>query len=195
MSNDMGSLTPTPSQTVGPFFHHGCTESHSVSCLAGPDAKGERVRLTCRVTDRENAVVPDAMIEIWQADSEGRYNHPADPRADGTDPNCAAYGRLATNEDGICVFETIKPGRVPANDGSLQAPHLNVSVFARGVLKRLATRVYFAGDPANTECPVLALVPESRRVTLIANADSSTPGDWRIDIRLSGVNETVFFDV
>ena len=133
--NDMDSLTPTPSQTVGPFFHLGCTESHSVSCLAGPDAKGERVRLTCRVTDGENAAVPDAMIEIWQADSEGRYNHPADPRADGTDPNCAAYGRLATNGDGICVFETIKPGRVPANDRSLQAPHLNISVFARGVLQ------------------------------------------------------------
>jgi protocatechuate 3,4-dioxygenase alpha subunit len=193
-------LTPTPSQTVGPFFHLGCTETHAVSCLAGPEAKGERLRLTCRLFDGEGAPIPDAMIEIWQADSEGRYNHPADPRSGVTDPHCTGYGRLATNKDGCCVFETIKPGRVSTDAGALQAPHLNVSVFARGVLKRLATRIYFAGDTATGECPILALVPEERRGTLMAHPDAhtpdpDTPGDWRFDIHLCGANETVFFDV
>ena len=188
-------LTPTPSQTVGPFFHLGCTESYSVSCLAAAEAKGERVQLICRVFDGEGAAVPDAMIEIWQADAEGRYNHPADPRNSAADRNCSGYGRLATDKDGRCMFETIKPGRVPMDDGASQAPHLTVSVFARGVLKRLATRIYFDGDAANEECPILALVPEPRRSTLMAKADSSAPGAWHIDIHLSGPKETVFFDV
>ena len=188
-------LTPTASQTVGPFFHLGCTETHSVRRLAGPDAKGERVRLTCRVFDGEGVPIPDAMIEIWQADSQGRYNHPADPRASGRDPHCSGYGRLATDKDGQCLFETIKPGRVPGDGGALQAPHLNISVFARGVLKRLATRIYFEGDPANVECPVLALVPEERRGTLMAQPDAHSPGNWRFDIHLCGAHETVFFDV
>ncbi|HEY1677513.1 MAG TPA: protocatechuate 3,4-dioxygenase subunit alpha [Candidatus Sulfotelmatobacter sp.] len=188
-------LIPTPSQTVGPFFHLGCTETHSVSCLAGPDAKGERLRLACRIFDGEGLPIPDAMIEIWQADSEGRYNHPADPRAKDCDPHCSGYGRLATDRDGSCTFETIRPGRVPAGDGALQAPHLNISVFARGVLKRLATRMYFAGDPANNACPSFALVPEARRETLMAHPDPDTAGNWQFEIHLSGANETVFFDV
>jgi len=188
-------LIPTPSQTVGPFFHLGCTESHAVSCLAGPDAKGERVLLLCRVFDGEGVPVPDAMIEIWQADSEGRYNHPADERAASCDPNCKGHGRMATDKDGCCTFDTIKPGQVPADDGTLQAPHLNVSVFARGVLKRMATRIYFGSDPANHSCPVLALVPEARRGTLISRPAPQSPGNWQFDIHLGGPNETVFFDV
>jgi protocatechuate 3,4-dioxygenase alpha subunit len=188
-------LTPTPSQTVGPFFHLGCTETQSVSCLASSDAEGKRVRLICRVFDGEGVPIPDAMVEIWQADSEGRYNHPADPRAAGSDSNCTGYGRLATDKDGCCVFETIKPGPIPSDDNAPQSPHLNVSVFARGVLKRLATRIYFAGDPGNAGCPILALVPHKRRETLMAQPDSSAPGGWRFDIRLSGPDETVFFDV
>lgn len=188
-------LIPTASQTVGPFFHLGCTESHSVGCLADPAAKGERVRLLCRVFDGEGIPIPDAMIEIWQADSEGRYNHPADERSQSCDPHCGGYGRLATDKDGCCTFETIKPGRVPAGDGTLQAPHLSISVFARGVLKRLATRIYFANDPANPSCPILALVPEARRETLISRPDAQNPGNWQFDIHLSGPNETVFFDV
>jgi protocatechuate 3,4-dioxygenase, alpha subunit len=188
-------LIPTPSQTVGPFFHLGCTESHSISCLAGPEAKGERVRLKCCVFDGEGSAIPDAMIEIWQADADGRYDDPADPQSAGRDIHCTGYGRLATDKDGCCVFETIKPGRVPASDGLLQAPHLSVSVFARGVLKRLATRIYFAGDPSNPDCPVLALVPLERRDTLMAKSDSHAPAEWRFHIRLSGSDETVFFDV
>jgi protocatechuate 3,4-dioxygenase alpha subunit len=139
--------------------------------------------------------VSDAMIELWQANAAGKYNHPEDPQATAADPDCSGFGRLGTDRDGVCVFETIKPGRVPGNDGALQAPHLNVSVFARGVLKRLATRIYFAGDPANVEDPVLALVPAERRATLMARPDPSHPTDWGMDVHLSGECETVFFDI
>lgn len=191
---DSLDLTPTPAQTAGPFFHLGCTTSHSISCIAGPDAKGQRVRLICRVLDGEGIPLDDAMIEIWQADSQGRYNDPADSRAGDRDPACGGFGRLATDRNGLCVFETIKPGRVPGN-GSVQAPHYNVSVFARGVLKRLATRIYFADDPANDDDPILALVPEGRHSTLMAHSDFTNPGEWRFDIRLCGQDETVFFDV
>jgi protocatechuate 3,4-dioxygenase alpha subunit len=186
---------PTPSQTVGPYFHLGCTATHSVICIAGQDAKGERVHLICRVFDGEGVPVNDAMIEIWQADSEGRYNHPADADSEKRDPDCSGFGRMATDSEGACTFDTIKPGRVSADDGRLQAPHLNVSVFARGLLQRLASRIYFDGDPANGECPILALVPEERRSTLLAHPDSAHPGRWHFDIHLCGSGETVFFDV
>jgi protocatechuate 3,4-dioxygenase alpha subunit len=186
---------PCPSQTAGPYFHLGCTDTRSVSCIAGPKAKGERVRLVCRVLDGDGIPVNDSMIEIWQANSEGKYNHPDDPQAKTVDPDCPGFGRLPTDENGSCVFQTIKPGRVSGRNGSLQAPHLNVSVFARGIMKRLATRIYFAGDPGNQDDPTLALVPEDRRDTLMAQPDARQSGDWRFDIRLCGENETVFFDI
>jgi protocatechuate 3,4-dioxygenase, alpha subunit len=195
MAPSIADLTPTPSQTVGPFFHLGCTDTHSVSCIAGSNAKGERVRLTCRVLDGDGMPVDDAMIEIWQADSEGRYNQPMGENANGADPHCAGFGRLASDANGFCIFETIKPGRVPADAGKLQAPHLNVSVFARGVLKQLVTRIYFADEPANQECPILNRVPQERRSTLMARSDTHNPGDWQFVIHLCGKDETVFFDV
>ena len=176
-------LIPTPAQTVGPFFHLGCTDAHAVNCLAGPNAVGERIWLTCCVLDGNGDPLDDAMIEIWQADAEGRYNHP-----DG-----GGFGRMATDANGECVFETVKPGRVSGNDGELQAPHWNVSVFARGVLKRLVTRIYFSGEASNSEDAVLGLVPEARRGTLMAR--SSRAGHWRFEVRLSGDGETVFFEV
>ncbi len=188
-------LIPTASQTVGPFFHLGCTTNHSISCIASPTASGERVRLTCRVLDGVGVAVDDAMIEIWQADSDGNYSHPADPRVQKCDPGCGGFGRLPTDLNGMCVFETIRPGRVPAADGRLQAPHLNVCVFGRGIMKGLQTRAYFAGDQANDECPILALVPEERRATLMARSDPGKPGDWYFDVRLCGQGETVFFDI
>ncbi|HKV94856.1 MAG TPA: protocatechuate 3,4-dioxygenase subunit alpha [Candidatus Angelobacter sp.] len=188
-------LTPTPSQTVGPFFHLGCTEQASVGSLMTPATKGERIHLTCQVFDGEGRPVPDAMIEIWQANAEGRYAHPDDAQEKPLDRNFNGFGRLATDEQGGCTFETIKPGRVPGNDGTLQGPHINVSVFARGILKRLATRVYFAGEPANAEDPILALVPAARRSTLLAQPDATDKSRWLFDIHLCGENETVFFDV
>ena len=186
---------PCPSQTVGPYFHLGCIHPRSISCLAGPGARGERVRLICRVLDGDGVPVSDSMIEIWQADSNGTYHHPEDPRAQGVDPDFSGFGRLASDEGGICIFQTIKPGRVPGNNSTWQAPHLNVSVFARGIMKRLATRIYFAGDAANLQDPTLALVPSERRDTLMAQPDPQADSDWRFDIHLCGERETVFFDV
>lgn len=189
-------MVPTPSQTVGPFFSFGLTEGRGcVSCIAGSQAKGERVLLTCRVLDGDGVPVPDAMIEVWQADANGKYNHPDDPQCTSADPSCTGFGRMGTSEDGACEFDTIKPGRVPGLGGALQAPHLNVAVFARGMLKQLYTRLYFANDPANEEDSVLKLVPEQRRATLMALPDDRREGCWKFDIRLQGEGETVFFDV
>ena len=182
------NLMPTPSQTVGPYLHLGLTDSQSTSLVAGDGAKGERLWLTFRVRDGEGVPVPDAMIELWQADSEGNYNA-------ATDAAFRGFGRLATADDGSCTFETIKPGRVPGSDNTLQAPHINVSILGRGILKRLSTRVYFAGEPANATDPVLTLVPEARRTTLLAQPDSSRNAGWTLDVRLRGGAETVFFDV
>jgi protocatechuate 3,4-dioxygenase alpha subunit len=186
---------PTPSSTVGPFLHIGLTDKNSVLRIAGPDAKGERVLLKCRVLDVDGAPVNDAMIEIWQADSEGKYNHLDDTQSKVPEPGFYGFGRGATGEEGFCDFETIKPGRVPDGSDALQAPHLNVAVYARGMLLQLYTRMYFADDPANDEDPVLALVPQERRATLMAQPDGVHPGGWRFDIHLRGDHETVFFDI
>jgi len=192
-------LVPIPSQTAGPFFHLGLTAHWSIGDLASDGVKGERIQLACRVLDGEGVPVGDAMIEIWQADLEGRYNHPDDirqnniPRAP-SDPKFYGFGRLATDAHGMCTFSTIKPGRVPGNGKTFQAPHINVSIFARGILNRLATRIYFAGDPANHEDPVLNLVPADRRDTLLAHGHTQ-PNEWHFDIRLCGDGETAFFDI
>jgi protocatechuate 3,4-dioxygenase, alpha subunit len=185
-------LTPTPSQTVGPYLHLGLTDARSIPRIATNGAKGERVWLTFRVLDGDGVPVPDAMIELWQADSEGDYAH-QDGSADGE--AFRGFGRLATAEDGSCTFETIRPGCVRGPGETVQAPHINVSVLGRGILKRLSTRVYFAGESANAADPILALVPENRRATLLAQSDSARPGNWILDVRLRGEGETVFFDV
>ena len=185
-------LTPTPSQTAGPYLHLGLTDRGSISCVAGEGVKGERAWLTFRAFDEDGVPVPDAMIELWQADSEGNYKHHGDAPVEA---NFCGFGRLATAADGSCTFETIKPGRVPGADGTVQAPHINVSVLGRGLLKRLSTRVYFEGESANAQDPVLALVPENRRATLVARVDPTRAGGWIFEIRLRGKGETVFFDV
>jgi protocatechuate 3,4-dioxygenase, alpha subunit len=192
MTNCNMDWTPTPSQTTGPYLHLGLTDSRSISRVANPGANGERVWITFRVLDGEEAPVPDAMIELWQANSEGNYEF-----GDGTSDGAAfaGFGRMATAEDGSCTFETVKPGRVPGPRETTQAPHINVSVLGRGILNRLSTRLYFAGEPANATDPVLALVPEDRRATLLAQQDSNRAGGWIFDIRLRGESETVFFDV
>jgi protocatechuate 3,4-dioxygenase alpha subunit len=163
--------------------------------IAGSGVRGERMKLVCTIFDRYGARLDDAMIEIWQANADGKYNHPADKQAKPIDPAFLGFGRVSSNSEGVCVLETIKPGRVPGRGNTLQAPHLEVSVFARGVLKRLATRIYFAGDPANDEDPVLAVVPKARRNTLMAQPVEGESGVWRFDVHLSGSRETVFFDV
>jgi protocatechuate 3,4-dioxygenase alpha subunit len=194
-SKNRGDLVPTPSQTVGPYFQIAMSGAREIPRIAAQGVPGERVKVVCTVFDRDGATLGDAMIEIWQANSGGKYNHPADKQTKPVDPAFVGFGRVSSNSEGICAFETIKPGRVPGPGKTMQAPHLEVSVFARGVLKRLATRIYFAGDPANDEDPVLALVPKARRNTLMAQPIADEPGAWRFDVHLSGSRETVFFDV
>ncbi|HZQ19917.1 MAG TPA: protocatechuate 3,4-dioxygenase subunit alpha [Terriglobales bacterium] len=187
-------FVPTPSQTVGPFFAiELTTDEHCVRCIAGPHAQGERIWITFRVLDGDGLPVDDAMIEIWQADSNGKYNHPDDVQSKPLDNGWIGFGRLATREDGTCVLETIKPGRVGHN--LPQAPHVSIAIFARGMMKQLFTRAYFAGDPANDEDPILSRMPAARRETLFAHPDLNNPGHWRFEIRLQGDRETVFFDV
>ena len=181
----------TPSQTIGPFYF-GTLANTSRAELAPPGVAGERVDLAIALHDRDGAVVPDGLVEIWQANSHGRYNHPEDRRNLALDAGFEGFGRASTDRSGVARFGTVRPGRVPWPQGGLQAAHVNVSVFARGVLNRLATRLYFEGDPALAEDPVLKLVEAARRPTLIARRDSS--GVWRLPIHLGGVNETVFFD-
>jgi protocatechuate 3,4-dioxygenase alpha subunit len=187
-----------PSQTVGPFF---------LDCLLRPDARrnvlvqpetrGERVRIEGRVLDGDGAPIPDAMVEVWQANAAGRYRHPADTReAIPLDPSFIGFGRSGTDEDGRYWFETIRPGPVPFDASHMQAPHLNVMVFARGLLNHLATRLYFADEPANATDPVLALVPAERRETLLARRqDAAGIALYRLDLILQGAGETVFFNV
>jgi protocatechuate 3,4-dioxygenase, alpha subunit len=187
-------LVPTPSQTVGPFFAiELTTDEHCVRCVAGPQAKGQRIWITFRVLDGDGAPVDDAMLEIWQADANGKYNHPEDLQPKALDAGWIGFGRLATGGDGSCVLETIKPGRVAHN--TLQAPHLMVAVFARGMLKQLYTQVYFAGDASNDKDPILQLIPPERRDTLMARPDPVRPGYWQFEVRLQGDQETVFFEV
>ncbi|HLJ89812.1 MAG TPA: protocatechuate 3,4-dioxygenase subunit alpha [Candidatus Angelobacter sp.] len=188
------NLVPSASQTVGPFFRLGLRES---KIIASSTARGHHLRLICRVFDGAGDPVSDAAIEIWQADADGRYRHPDDLQENtiAVDPSFRGFGRAFTQDDGSCEFETIKPGRVPAPSGSLQAPHFNVSVFARGVLKRLPTRIYFAGESTNAEDTILAMVPEDRRDTLMAKPSPHDPTIWYFEVHLCGERETVFFDL
>ena len=184
---------PTPPQTVGPFFHPSLL-GEPRSEIAG-DATGERIRIEGRVLDGEGTPVSDAMLEIWQANAHGRYRHPDDHGEAPLDEAFVGFGRCGTDHEGTYRLDPVKPGPVPASSGGWQAAHLNVLVFARGLLDRLATRIYFAeDDPAATD-PFLLDLPEDRRGTLIARREASeAPSTYRHDIVLQGEAETVFFD-
>jgi len=184
-------LVATGSQTVGPFFHFGLTTDPTLGCLLRPDTKGERIRLRVRVVDGDAAPVPDALVEIYQADAAGEYPRPGG----GSSDSFSGFGRLPTGEDGTCVFDTIRPGRVTDARGVVQAPHINVCLFMRGLLRHIYTRIYFAGDPTVAADPMLALVPIDRRKTLMAAPVSAEPNLWSFDIRLPGDAATVFFDL
>jgi protocatechuate 3,4-dioxygenase alpha subunit len=183
----------TTSQTVGPFFQIGLGRL-CVDDLAGPDIAGERVEIQGRVLDADGVAVPDAMIEIWQANTHGKYAHPEDTQNKPVEPGFRGYGRTPTQSDGCFRFSTIKPGRVPGPHGILQAPHIVVSVFTRGLLRRLVTRIYFPDDAANAEDYVLILVEPARRQTLIARKSTMGNGIVEWNVRLQGPDETVFFD-
>ena len=190
----------TPSQTVGPYFHYGLTpHDYDFSVVFGnnlvtPDASGERIRIEGRIIDGDGQGINDSLVEIWQADSAGRYAHPADRRAL---PNASfkGFGRCDTDKDGGYSFETVKPGAVPGPNGAMQAPHIGVIVFSRGMLRHVYTRIYFS-DEKNDADPILAAVPAERRSSLIAKrADRNGHAVYTLDIRLQGDGETVFFDI
>ena len=184
----------TPSQTIGPFFHKALLHEGGGD-LAATDASGERIVIEGRILDGDGAPVADAMVEIWQANAAGRYDHPDDPQAKPIDPHFHGFGRVGTDGEGRFRLRTIKPGPVREEGDFIQAPHIGVMVFARGLLRHLATRIYFAGEPLNEADPVLCAVPSERRTTLIARRLESAPeAHYRIDIILQGANETVFFD-
>jgi protocatechuate 3,4-dioxygenase alpha subunit len=189
----------TPSQTVGPFLHIGLVQGDYgvreifTARVAEAGIPGTHIRIEGRVLDAEGNVLPDALIELWQADHQGRYAHPADGRQVASN-SFRGFGRCATSKEGAFAFSTIKPGQVPGPGGKLQAPHINVGILARGLLKRLFTRIYFSGEPANAADPILALVPADRRDTLMARPDPANPILYRFDIRLQGKDETVFFE-
>jgi len=190
----------TPSQTVGPYFKYGLTPNGEyewndafTNNLLTSDVSGERIRVEGTVYDGDGAVVPDSMLEIWQADSQGRFSDPQDQRAL---PNSSfkGFGRCGTDKTGFYAFDTITPGVVPDPDGKPQAPHIMLAVFARGMLLHLYTRIYFDDEAGNAGDPVLALVPADRRATLIATRKAGG-NIYTLDIHLQGDNETVFFDV
>src|SRR5919199_6343428 len=193
----MSQLTLSGAQTVGPFFAICLTREDRPeslkNILVGPNTEGERVRIQGRVLDGDGEPVPDAMVEIWQANAHGRYNHPADTRTElPLDPAFTGFGRSATDDDGRYSFETVKPGRVPGPNGQPQAPHIVVSVFSRGLLNHAVTRLYFADDPSTGRDPILQRVPAERRDTLLAQkaGTESTLSAYHFDIRLQGAGET-----
>jgi protocatechuate 3,4-dioxygenase alpha subunit len=193
----MAKLLLTGSQTVGPFFEPGLLrEDARRNVLTQSETAGERIRIEGRILDGDGAPVPDALIEIWQANAHGRYNHPADQGSAALDPTFLGFGRSGTDEDGRYWFETIKPGPVPFDETRQQAPHICITVFARGLLNHLVTRLYFEDEAANTDDPILHYVPEERRTTLLAKRESgNAPVVYRFDIILQGEGETAFFNV
>ncbi len=183
----------TPSQTVGPYYAIGLPwpEGPFVVPRGTPGA----IRLHGSVYDGRGALIPDHLIETWQADPDGRFAdlHGAGPDGPSSLEGFRGFGRCGYEQgDGSFELLTVKPGRVPGPGGVLQAPHVAVSLFARGLLNRVVTRIYFADEArANAEDPLLASVPEERRATLLAEPDGA--GGYRFDIRLQGDGETVFF--
>jgi len=187
------SLQATTSQTVGPYFAIGLTRLNKNNLVA-PGVSGERVTIAGRVLDADGKGVPDGMLEIWQANSHGKYAHPEDTQNKPVVPGFQGYGRIPTDENGNFSFTTVKPGPVPGPDGKPQAPHINVSVFMRGLLRRLVTRIYFPDESANVGDFVLNLVEPARRGTLIAKKGAGQGSTLEWNVILQGAEETVFFD-
>ncbi|GFE63221.1 protocatechuate 3,4-dioxygenase subunit alpha [Litoreibacter roseus] len=197
-------LKESPSQTAGPYVHIGCVPSFAglEGMYRGRDlgaqmirdgVVGERITIQGRIFDGAGEASKDAMVEIWQADSAGRFNSPGDT-GEASDPSFSGWGRQPTDgETGLFRFETIKPGAVPWNDGRQQAPHISVWVVARGINLGLHTRIYFSDEAANADDPLLSMISDTaRRSTLVANRSGDT---FHFDIHLQGEKETVFFDV
>jgi len=192
----VSGLALTPSQTVGPYLSIGLPWPDGPTVV--PEDTPGAITITGRLLDGEGAPIPDGLIETWQADPDGRFAHPDDPRgapAHGT--SFRGFGRCPTAPDGSYRIVTLRPGALPSPDGGWEAPHLDVSVFARGLLDRVVTRIYFSDEAeANADDPVLSAITDpARRDTLIATADAGDKTRFQFTIRLQGEHETVFFDV
>ena len=191
------SFEVTPSQTVGPFFAYALTpEGYATPAifsndLATEDSVGERIRIEGYVIDGDGEPIVDAMVELWQPDGRGRFAT-ASERANGA---FSGFGRTQVDSNGFFAFATVKPGAVAGPDGARQAPHIAVTIFARGLLRQLVTRIYFADEAANAVDPILSLVPAERRATLIAERrERGAAPVYTFNIRLQGEGETVFFE-
>src|SRR3712207_1813397 len=193
----MTAPTLTPSQTVGPFFHPAMLrEDAPGNVLVRSETVGTRIRVEGYVRDGDGAPVSDALVEIWQANSAGRYRHPSDRRPLPLDSAFAGFGRCGTDEAGRYWFETVKPGPVPLEGETDQAPHIVVTIFARGLTNHAITRLYFADEAANDADPILRRVPAERLSTLLARrAKTDGQAVYRFDIVLQGRGETVFFNL
>jgi protocatechuate 3,4-dioxygenase alpha subunit len=191
---------PSSSQTVGPFFKYAL-ERPAWSDLTSDGARGERIRIVGRVLDGDGLPVPDALLEIWQANAAGKYAHPADTQDKPLDEHFRGFGRACADDDGRFEFTTVLPGAVPGPNGALQAPHVNLSIFARGLLRRLVTRAYFDDHATeNADDPLLSSIADPAvRATLVATRESEST--YRFDIVLQGGTgatgpiETAFLDV
>ena len=200
-ADQFGWLPETASQTAGPYVHIGCVPSFAglegmyggEDLGTGPLRKdghaGEAIAIEGRVFDGTGAPLRDALLEIWQADANGSF-----AGQDGADEAFAGWGRQPVDaETGVFRFETVKPGRVAWSDGRMQAPHVGLWIVARGINIGLYTRIYFEGDPANEEDPLLQRIEHRGRIpTLMAKPEGDV---WRFDVRLQGEDETIFFDV
>ncbi len=204
MVQELGYLKETPSQTAGPYVHIGLTpnfcgiggvyDADLGTSMINDKTLGERITVRGRIFDGADTLVKDAVVEIWQADSAGLYNSPAEMRGTA-DPNFTGWGRCPTSaEDGVFSFETVKPGRVPYKDGRRMAPHITLWIVARGINIGLHTRMYFPDEAAaNAEDPLLARIEHRDRVaTLVAGQEGPV---YTFDVHLQGDKETVFLDI
>ena len=187
---------PTPSQTVGPFYHYALDRPEWAD-LTAAGASGEKIRVEGRIVDGDGAPVFDGFLEIWQANGAGRYAHPEDRQDKPLDSKFRGFGRVGADAEGRYVFTTIRPGRVPGRGNTLQAPHINIAIFGRGLLKQLTTRLYFADQTgANETDPVLSAIEDPAvRKTLLAMPVPGGLPTYRFDIVLQGEGETAFFEI
>jgi protocatechuate 3,4-dioxygenase alpha subunit len=187
------SLQATTWQTVGPYFRIGLERLYEAN-IAG-DASGDLITIEGRVCDGLGEPIPDAILEIWQANRHGKYAHPEDTQAKPLEAGFRGYGRVPTDDLGRFRFTTIKPGPVPGIKREQQAPHLVVGLMMRGLLKRLVTRIYFPNEPLNEQDEILRLVAPERRRTLLLQPVAETPGLFTWEIHMQGDAETVFFEI